>query len=133
MVVVWYLVLYITKYKEPNIKPQPLYLYILYVTKCDNYFITKYDKYLLQHASAALFENAAVNKCDIYYKMRQHNVVSAVVSHFFRNVVIQWGHFFRRLWLYWKRALSKGFFFSVLKIFSLQIYYRAPPGLLLSV
>ena len=37
------------------------------ITKCDSYFITKYDRSLLQNASVFLLQNATVN----YYKIRQ--------------------------------------------------------------
>ena len=37
------------------------------ITKCDSYFITKYDRSLLQNASVFLLQNATVN-C---YKIRQ--------------------------------------------------------------
>ena len=54
------------------------------ITECDNYFITKYDKSLLQNASDSLLQNATVllpittaitkrinfiTKCVVYYKM----------------------------------------------------------------
>ena len=35
------------------------------ITKCDSYFITKYDRSLLQNATFIM------RQCDIYYKMRQ--------------------------------------------------------------
>ena len=48
------------------------------ISKCDSYFITKYDKSLLQNASVFLLQNVTViSKCDDfitnfdkYYKMR---------------------------------------------------------------
>ena len=55
------------------------------IAKCDNYFITKRDRILLQNASGFLLQNATVllqnatviakcdyflTKCDSYYKMR---------------------------------------------------------------
>ena len=63
------------------------------IKKCDSYFITKYDKGLLQNASGffykmqhfyykmrqllqittILLQNArVVTKCDVYYKLRQY-------------------------------------------------------------
>ena len=54
------------------------------ITKCDSYFITKYDGTLLQYASGFLLQNATVllqnataiikcedfiTKCDVYYKL----------------------------------------------------------------
>ena len=51
------------------------------IAKCDNYFITKRDRILLQNASGFLLQNATVllqnatviAKCDIYFKLRQYN------------------------------------------------------------
>ena len=51
------------------------------IAKCDNYFITKRDRILLQNASGFLLQNATVllqnatviTKCDIYSKLRQYN------------------------------------------------------------
>ena len=50
------------------------------VKKCDNYFITKCDRSLLQNASGFLLQNLTVllqnvtviTKCDVYYKLRQY-------------------------------------------------------------
>ena len=56
------------------------------ITKCDSYFITKYDRNLLQNALGFLLQNVSVllqnatvitncddfvTKCDSYYKMRR--------------------------------------------------------------
>ena len=49
------------------------------ISKCDSYFITKYDKSLLQNASVFLLQNVTViskcddfiTNCDKYYKMRR--------------------------------------------------------------
>ena len=44
------------------------------MTKCDSYFIVNSDRSLLQNASYFLLQNATViSKCDVYYKLRQHN------------------------------------------------------------
>ena len=51
--------------------------------KCDSYFITKYEKSLLQNTSASLLENATVllqnttviTKCDVYYKTRWYKLL----------------------------------------------------------
>ena len=48
------------------------------VTKCDSYFITKYDRSLLQNVWDFLLQNATVitnyddfiTKCDLYYQLR---------------------------------------------------------------
>ena len=37
------------------------------ITKCDSYFITKYDRSLLQNASGFF-----ITKCNVYYKVRQY-------------------------------------------------------------
>ena len=50
-----------------------------FIRKCDNYFITKCNRGLLQTASGFLLQNATVikncdnfiTKCDSYYKMRR--------------------------------------------------------------
>ena len=57
------------------------------ITKCDSYFITNYDRSLLQNASGFLLQNGTVllqnaivitkyddfmTKCDVYYKLRQY-------------------------------------------------------------
>ena len=49
------------------------------ITKCDSYFITKYDRSLLQNTLGFLLQNATVitncddliTNCDSYYKMRR--------------------------------------------------------------
>ena len=49
------------------------------ITKCDSYFVTKYDRSLLQNASGFLVQNATVITnwddfiimCDSNYKMRR--------------------------------------------------------------
>ena len=56
-------------------------------TKCDSYFLAKYDKSLLQKVSAFLLQNVTVTlqnatvitkcddfipKCDVYYEIRQY-------------------------------------------------------------
>ena len=61
------------------------------ITKCNSYFITKCDRILLQNASGFLLQNATVllqnttvitncddftTKCDVYYKLRQYNLLS---------------------------------------------------------
>ena len=53
------------------------------ITKCDSYFITKYNKSLLQNASGFLLHNATfllqneivITKCDAYYKLRQYKLI----------------------------------------------------------
>ena len=67
------------------------------ISKCDSYFITKYDKSLLQNASGFLLQNATVllqnvtvitkyndfiTKCDSYYKMRRLLQIATVRSSF---------------------------------------------------
>ena len=43
------------------------------IKKCDSYFVTKWDRSLLQNASGFLLQNAAlIAKCDIYYKLQQY-------------------------------------------------------------
>ena len=43
------------------------------IKKCDSYFVTKWDRSLLQNASGFLLQNAALTaKCDIYYKLQQY-------------------------------------------------------------
>ena len=42
------------------------------ITKCNSYFITKYDRSLLQNGSGFLLQNATVTtKWDFYYRLRQ--------------------------------------------------------------
>ena len=71
------------------------------ITKCDSYFITKYDKGLLQNASVVLLQNATVllqnvlillqnaivvTKCNVYYKMRRYKVYNTFCLVLFRAV-----------------------------------------------
>ena len=56
------------------------------ITKCGNYFITKYDRNLLQNALGFLLQSATVllqnatviAKCDVYYKLWQYNCLSEI-------------------------------------------------------
>ena len=42
------------------------------ITKCDSYFITKWNRSLLQNAPGFLLQNTSfITKCDSYYKMRR--------------------------------------------------------------
>ena len=66
------------------------------ITKCDSYFITKYDRSLLQNASVFLLQNATVN-C---YKIRQLLKIATILlenATFITNcdstVVVFQGHF----------------------------------------
>ena len=43
------------------------------ITECDSYFITKYDRSLLQNASVFLLQNVTdITQCNNYYKFRQY-------------------------------------------------------------
>ena len=52
------------------------------ITKCNDYFITKWDRSLLPNASSFLLQNATVllknvkviTKCNVYYKLQWYNV-----------------------------------------------------------
>ena len=52
------------------------------ITKCNDYFITKWDRSLLPNASSFLLQNATVllknvkviTKCNVYYKLQLYNV-----------------------------------------------------------
>ena len=46
------------------------------ITKCDSYFIIKYDRNLLKNPSGFLLENATViTKSDVYYKLLQYTLL----------------------------------------------------------
>ena len=44
------------------------------ITKCDSYFITKFDRSLLQNATVTTKCDGFVTKCEVYYKLRQYTV-----------------------------------------------------------
>ena len=80
------------------------------ITKCDSYFITKYDRSLLQNASGFLLQNGTViTNCD-----------STLTTKFFFKFIIFWpilSHFpnfwgkkkfFQKIWLC-QAKLDKGF------------------------